>query len=90
MEYCQSRPKGARNRVKSQFDLTKRKHTESKHRTPRLRQKILRETHAPVVEKLSGVNKTLPFKYFYLAKVPSSEQFPCHLAFNFKTVISNF
>ena len=74
MEYGQSRRKGVRNRVKSQFELTKRKPTESKHRTPRLLQKILREAHAPVVEKLSGVNKTLPLIHFYLAKVPSSSE----------------
>ena len=32
--------------------------------------------HSPVVEKLPVVDKTLPPNHFYLAKVPSSGQFP--------------
>ena len=39
-------------------------------------QNTLRVVHSPVVEKLPVVDKTLPPNHFYLAKVPSSGQFP--------------
>ena len=39
-------------------------------------QTTLRVVHSPVVEKLPVVDKTLPPDHFYLAKVPSSGQFP--------------
>ena len=39
-------------------------------------QKTLRVVHSPVVEKLPVVDKTLPPDHFYLAKAPSSGQFP--------------
>ena len=39
-------------------------------------QNTLRVVHSPVVEKLPVVDKTLPPNNFYLAKVPSSGQFP--------------
>ena len=39
-------------------------------------QNTLTVVHSPVVEKLPVVDKTLPPNHFYLAKVPSSGQFP--------------
>ena len=39
-------------------------------------QTTLRVVHSPVVEKLPVVDKTLPPDHFYLAKAPSSGQFP--------------